>query len=163
MQPCGDLPSICFCSHICPPWYFLTFLRFLIHSIRSIENIPKSHDLTFLKNAISPGRDFLMFLIISQYFFFFSKSFHKISEISEKTKIFWSLIFIFTYVVVRKLMRSFKTSISWHFLTFLWFLINSIRSERIHRYQSLPGFSTKLITFWKIWYIVRKIFDFDQK
>ena len=74
LQPFSEISSI---NLKFIPLKLMTILR-----SEKTENIRKSHDLTFLQNGISPGRDFLMFLITSQYFW------QKISEIFEKTKIF---------------------------------------------------------------------------
>ena len=49
----------------------LKFIQLKLMTIlrsEKIENNRKSHDLTFLQTPISPGRDFLMFLTTSQYF-----------------------------------------------------------------------------------------------
>ena len=60
LQPFSEISSI--------NLKFIPLKLMTILKSEKIENIQKSHDLTFLKSAIAPGRDFLMFLIIPQYF-----------------------------------------------------------------------------------------------
>ena len=47
---------------------FIPLKMMTILKSEKIENIRKSYDLTFLQKGIPPGRDFLMFLTTSQYF-----------------------------------------------------------------------------------------------
>ena len=60
LQPFSEISSI---NLKFIPLKLMTILR-----SEKIENIRKSHVLTFLQTPISPGRDFLMFLTTSQYF-----------------------------------------------------------------------------------------------
>ena len=61
-------------------------VRWIFCDLQKIENISEFHDLTFLKNGISPGRDFLMFLTNSKYFW------HKLNILARNLKnVNWSL------------------------------------------------------------------------
>ena len=61
-------------------------VRWIFCDLQKIGNISEFHDLTFLKNGISPGRDFLMFLTNSKYFW------HKLNILVRNLKnVNWSL------------------------------------------------------------------------
>ena len=57
LQPFSEISSI--------NLKFISLKLVTISRSEKIENIRKCHDLTFLQTPISPGRDFLMFLITS--------------------------------------------------------------------------------------------------